>query len=306
MAKVKHIVAANPIDNSMIGPMSKEITGLTTGTTYYVRPYAKNAHGIFYGDTTIVTPHVDTLDVSTATFVRSPNISQLSNPYGLSFSTDGTKMCAWTDGHIHQYSLSTAWNVNATTLVHSVTVSQTFTYSHAFSPDGTKMYVMPYTTSAGIYQYNLSTAWDISAATYAGMYATAIKYPFGLSVSSNGNHIFINESGFSRVVKLTITNGNVSSGSPSSSTLLYSAQCSNAWGGIGISEDGYNLLVWGHANKRVYQYGLSSAYNLGIKSYLGYKDIPLVRVNDSRGFALAADDGNFYIQSSSAIHQYSL
>lgn len=50
MGKIKHVVTGTT------GQMSKQLTGLTTGTTYYIRPYAKNAHGIFYGETKTVIP----------------------------------------------------------------------------------------------------------------------------------------------------------------------------------------------------------------------------------------------------------
>jgi len=111
-------------------------------------------------------------DLSTASydsvsfFVRSEE----SIPYDLAFKGDGTKMyiVGFGSGAVHQYSLSTAWdlaNASYDSVSFSVGSQESSPTCLAFKDDGTKMYVMG-SGSDTVYQYSLPTAWDVSTASY--------------------------------------------------------------------------------------------------------------------------------------------
>ena len=111
-------------------------------------------------------------DLSTATF-ESKTLTiatQVLTPYSIAFSADGTVMIAvdQADDTIHQYTLSTAWDVStgsyaSKTLV--TTAQETNPRAVEFSSDGTRLFVGGSSTQV-VAQYTLSTAYDISTATY--------------------------------------------------------------------------------------------------------------------------------------------
>ena len=141
-----------------------------------------------------------TWNISTAVYASlSKSVSgQSSNPYGVAFSSDGTKMYIVdnTNKVVYQYTLSTAWNVS-TAVYASLSVSVSGQSSSpvgvAFSPDGTKMYIVG-NSSQTVYQYTLSTAWNVSTASYASLSKSVSgqsSHPIGVAFSSDGTKMYI-------------------------------------------------------------------------------------------------------------------
>lgn len=87
----------------------------------------------------------------------------------VAFGNNGTKMyvIGWNSLQIHQYSLSTAWDVTTSTFEKSFDISTYDTRPNGifFKPDGTKMYLTGWTYE-NIFQYTLTTAWDISSSSH--------------------------------------------------------------------------------------------------------------------------------------------
>ena len=127
----------------------------------------------------------------------------------------------------------------------------------AFKPDGTKVYVVGFATDA-VYQYSLSTAWDISTASYDSV---------SLSVSSQD-------------------------AAPIA---------------IELNADGTSLYVVGSANDTVFQYDLSTAYNLSTASYSS-KSFNLATQNaDPKGIVFKSGGTKmYYLAGDTIIYQYSL
>ena len=102
-----------------------------------------------------------TWNISTAVYASlSISVSgQSSNPYGVTFSSDGTKMYILGNSNqtVYQYTLSTAWNVSTAvyaSLSISVSGQSSNPFGVAFSSDGTKMYILDY-VSQTVYQYTM-------------------------------------------------------------------------------------------------------------------------------------------------------
>ena len=99
-------------------------------------------------------------DISTATY---DNISfsvsgQDTNPYGITFKPDGTKMymVGYTNDRVYQYTLSTPWDISSATydtVSFLVSGQDTNPIGITFKPDGTKMYMVGY-TNVRVYQYS--------------------------------------------------------------------------------------------------------------------------------------------------------
>ena len=109
-------------------------------------------------------------DISTASFTRDISVSsQDRSPYGLAFSSDGTKMFVLGNNgdDVNEYTLSTAWSLSSVSFVDSFSVNaqQTIPTGLAFGNGGLKMYVLGISNS-NINEYSLSTAWDVSTASF--------------------------------------------------------------------------------------------------------------------------------------------
>lgn len=96
------------------------------------------------------------------------------NAEAIKFSKDGTKLyvlnaASNTNSVIHQYTLSTAWQVSTATYdskLLNVNTQEPSATSIDFSPDGSSLYVIGQRW-ATVFQYTLSTPWDVSTGTYS-------------------------------------------------------------------------------------------------------------------------------------------
>ena len=99
-------------------------------------------------------------DISTATYdnVSFSVSGQDTNPFGITFKPDGTKMymVGYTNDRVYQYTLSTPWVVSSATydsVSFLVSGQDTNPIDITFKPDGTKMYILGYTNDR-VYQYS--------------------------------------------------------------------------------------------------------------------------------------------------------
>ena len=120
-------------------------------------------------------------DVSTAAFTDSFSVvAQDDRPTGLAFSADGTKMfVVGNDGDdVHEYALSTAFDVSTAAFTDSFSVSaqDTTPAGLAFSDDGTKMFVVG-GDGDDVNEYALSSAFSITMTGQANRAPTAAAGP---------------------------------------------------------------------------------------------------------------------------------
>ena len=120
--------------------------------------------------------------VSTASYAsKSFSVAtQETNPWGLYFTPDGTKMFIIGEigVDVNEYSLSTAWDVSTASYVQNFSVSgqTSLPYGLTFGNDGSKMYVVELTNDS-IYQYSTATIPTIT-------YPTNITWPSGTAPTS--------------------------------------------------------------------------------------------------------------------------
>lgn len=123
--------------------------------------------------------------------------SEESDPYGLFFKPDGTKVyvCGFNNDTVYQYSLSTPWDASTGTydsISFSVANSGTQPANINFKPDGTKMFICNVATDS-LFQYSLSTPWDISTASYDNVSHYFGNYnitPFSCSFKPDGTKFY--------------------------------------------------------------------------------------------------------------------
>jgi DNA-binding beta-propeller fold protein YncE len=239
--------------------------------------------------------------------------SQENAPNGLSFSSDGTKMyiLGFSNDSIYQYTLSTAWDISTATYAtksFSVTTQEGSPWGLAFSSDGTKMYVVG-TTNDTVYQYTLSTAWDVSTATYASKSIsvnTQDTSPHDLTFSSDGTKMYISGSTNDTVYQYTLSTAwDVSTASYASKSFSVATQETSPYG-LSFNSDGSKMYIIGATNDTVYEYVLSTDWDVSTASYdSDYVDVS-VHENICTGLAFNSNGTKLYVLGQSGDSVYEL
>ena len=214
---------------------------------------------------------------------------QETSPSGMFFKPDGTAfyIVGSVNDTVYQYTLSTAWNLSTASYA-----SKSFSVSSQaggpsgvfFKSDGTKMYVANDGAGAtnAVYQYSLSTAWDVSTASYDSVtysVATQADGPRELFFSSDGTKMYIADANNIRIYQYTLSTAwDLSTASYASKTLLVSSQDTNPQG-LSFKTDGTEMYLLGTTNDTVYQYTLSTAWDLATATYA------------SKSFSVSGQDG---------------
>jgi len=205
-------------------------------------------------------------DLSTGVYAsKSLLISgQDGQPYGVAFSSDGTKcyLMGYQNKTIYQYALSVAWDVSSGVYASKSLLTSgqdTVPFGVAFSSDGTKCYMMGYGTKT-IYQYALSVAWDVSSGVYASkslLISGQATQPYGPAFSSDGTKCYLTDNATDTIYQYALSVAwDVSSGVYASKSLLISGQATVPFG-VAFSSDGTKCYITGYGNKTIYQYTLA-------------------------------------------------
>ena len=190
--------------------------------------------------------------------------SQETDPAGFAFKSDGTKMylIGRTNDTVYQYSLSTAWDVSTSSYdsVSFLASSQITNPSCLIlKPDGTKMYLLGYSSDA-IFQYSLSTAFDLSTASYDSVFFSTTgqtTFPGGVDFNADASKMYIwgyyNKTmhQYSLPSAYDIANAVYDS-------VSFIATQDTSFSRIRFSDDGTSLYIAGTGNDTIYQYTTGS------------------------------------------------
>ncbi len=241
--------------------------------------------------------------------------SQDSAPYALAFNSDGSKMyiLGYTNDTVFQYTLSTPWNVSTATydnVSKSVSSQESAPRGVAFNSDGSKMYIVG-SVNKTVYQYTLSTPWNVGTATYDSVSVSVNSQdsaPYGIAFNSDGSKMYIVGNTNDTVYQYTLsTPWNVGTATYDNVSKSVSSQDSSPYG-VAFNSDGSKMYIVGNTNKTVYQYTLSTPWNVGTATYdMVSKD---VSSQDSapRGVAFNSDGSKMYIvgNTNDTVYQYTV
>jgi sugar lactone lactonase YvrE len=138
-----------------------------------------------------------------------------------------------------------------------------------FSPDGLRMYVLGDSSNL-VNEYNLSTAWVVSSAVFSTSFSVASQdgVPQGLFFRADGTKMYMVGSTNDTVYQYTLS-------TPwSVSTALYDSISFSVAGqetiptGISFRSNGLSMYVLGNSGDAVYQYTLSTAWNISTATFL--------------------------------------
>lgn len=233
---------------------------------------------------------------------------QETGPRGMFFKPDGSKLyvVGSTGDDVNEYDLSTAWDVSTASYVQNFSVSaqSDFPTGVLFKPDGTNMYVVG---SGKVFEYAISTAWDISTASYSDNFSflTQEGSPQGVYFKTDGTKLYMVGNSDSVYEYNLSTSWDVSSSSYVQSFSVSSQETGPT--GIFINPDGQKLFVVGFANDSVYQYSLSTAWDISSASYDNVSFDVSAQLSTPQDFFFKDDGSKMYVvgTSNDTIYQYS-
>ena len=200
--------------------------------------------------------------------------AQDTTPVAVRFKTDGTKMyiLGQANNSIYQYSLATAWDISTasySTLSIAVGTEDTGPSGFTFKSDGTKLYMCGSQNDL-VYQYTLSTPWDISTATYDVVSFDPSGNVLDLAFKSDGTKMYLVFS-TTGVSQFSLSGAwDLSTAVSDSVTFSVTSQVGIYSLGLNFSTDGTRMYVVGGASSTsIFQYRLSSAWDLSTALYAG-------------------------------------
>ena len=243
--------------------------------------------------------------------------SQETTPSGVFFKPDGLSayICGTaTADSVFQYTLTSAWDVSTgsyASKTFNFSSQDTFPMGIFFKPDGTKMYMAGLANNS-IFQYSLSTAWDVSTASY-----DSTSYSLGsigvrdVRFKPDGTKMYaLGSAGDDALYQYSLSTAwDLSTASYDSVTLPdLNDQEPTAVEGAAFNYDGTRVYIIGQGNDTVYQYNLTTGYDLSTGSYSGNSFSAQSQESSANGIYLRSDSKKFYIVGGGgdAIFQYSL
>jgi len=165
------------------------------------------------------------------------------------------------------YGNASGWSYESKSF--SVSSQDTVPADLIFNNDGTKMYIIGDTNNS-IFQYSLSTAYDISTASYDSVsfsIAGQETAPTGLAFNDDGTSMYIIGYTDDRVEQYTLSTAyDLSTASYASKSFLVSSQEATARA-VTFNNNGTSMYIVGTTNDTVYQYTLSTAFDVSTASY---------------------------------------
>jgi DNA-binding beta-propeller fold protein YncE len=245
-------------------------------------------------------------NISTAQLLQKFSVNaQDTSSQGLYFRADGLKMylAGSTGAEVNEYNLSTAWDVRTASFVQNFVVSaqDTTPESVFFKPDGLKMYVVGNDNNS-VYEYDLSSAWNISTASYLQAFSVAGQdnQPGGISFKPDGLKMYVVGANPSPA---SVDEYNLSSAwniSTASHLQGFSVESQDSVPqGLYFRPDGTKMYVTGSFNDGVYEYNLSSAWNISTASYLQTLSTTSFEITPT-GIFFKPDGGKMYVSGASS------
>jgi len=139
----------------------------------------------------------------------------------------------------------------------------------AFNTSGSKMFICGRTNSS-VFQYSLSSAFDVSTASYDSVsfsFSAQQTTAAGMAFNADGTSMYVLSYGAATVYQYTLSSGfDLTTASYASKSFSVSSQEGEPHG-IAFNTSGTKLYIVGVNNDTVYQYSLSSAFDVSTASY---------------------------------------
>jgi sugar lactone lactonase YvrE len=241
-------------------------------------------------------------DIANASYDNVDFLTKASGngPNGIFFKPDGTKfyISDATSDVIRQYSLTTAWDITTATegTTKSVSSQDTATAEVFFKSDGTKMFVLGFTNNK-VFEYDLSTAWDSSTASYNSVsfdFSSQETSARGLCFDPTGTKMYLSGESTDAVNQYDLSSAwDVSSASFTQSFSVTSQDTNPS--GIFFTPDGTRMIISGNGNDNIYQYSLTSGFDISTASYDSVSFSVSGQMSGCQGLFFKSDGTKMYV-----------
>ncbi|ARV14510.1 T9SS type A sorting domain-containing protein [Polaribacter sp. SA4-12] len=261
--------------------------------------------------------------LSSVTVITSTSISLPETvPNALLINNDGTKfyIAGNTDEEIKEYTLSTPYDFALSTF--TVTPDDTYIFTTiertphgmVFNNDGTKLFVIG-SSSDTVLEIHLSVPYDIGTGSLESVLSIASEEaaPLGLAFNGDGSTLFIVGNDDDGINQYALsTNFDLSSTVTKSgpfSVNITETNNENSPRDMVFNDDGSKLFLLGNRRDRVFQFSLSTNYDLSTLAadYDGNYNITSID-NSPQGIAFNSDGSKFYIAGNTGdtIYEFTL
>jgi len=207
-------------------------------------------------------------DISSASY---DSISKSVSTYfqGMYFRSDGLKWYSAGFDGLREYNMSTAYDVGSSSTVNTFALRPTieFTTTVYFNPNGTQAFVAGQASGDPIREITLTTAWDVSTASYSGdTFSLAGVTPTkSIWFKSDGTKLYaINGT---NIIELDLTTAWDITTASQTNTFSVNSQDTSPQG-IDFNSTGTKMFMIGKTNDKVYEYLLSTAYDVTTASFV--------------------------------------
>jgi hypothetical protein len=207
-----------------------------------------------------------------STYLGSFSLSSQDNaPTAVFFKSDGTTMFMIGTGvdRIHEYSLSTAWDISTISFVKSSgTVAESAPTGIFFNPEGTTVYIIGGGLDA-IYTYIATTPWDVATLKTKNFYRVAglETTPTAIHFKSDGSKMYVMGTSGDDINQFNLSTPWDIQTATYEKIFSVATQETIA-NALFFSPDGTNMYVTGSSGDDVNQYSLSTAWDVGTASYV--------------------------------------
>jgi sugar lactone lactonase YvrE len=189
----------------------------------------------------------------------------------------------------------------------SVASQQTASQGITFKSDGSKMYVVS-STQGVIYAYDLSTAWDVSTASYNSENFDASSEDSAVTdliFKPDGTKMYVVGRTNDNVYQYSLSTAwDVSTASYDSKSVSVASQETTPEG-VTFKSDGTSLYVVGRVNDDIFQYDMTTAWDVSTASYAS-KSVSLATGDPYALFMNPNDDQIYYSDNTDFIYEYNL
>lgn len=262
-------------------------------------------------------------------FLGQDGLNAPDNPTGVSATAgDAQATVSWTNPSSAGSTAITEYNVQSSTGEGSV-VYPSYTLSGAsydnidspslssqigqgqglsFKTDGTKMYV---SDQSNAYQYSLSTAWDITTASYdsKSLSLSSADDPNNTFFKTDGTKFYVVSKNNSYINEYDISTAwDISTGPANYSRRFYMGSQGSNPSGVFFKSDGTKMYVLSNSADTVYQYSLSTAWNVTTASYDSKSFTTTTQAPNPRSIQLSDDGKKLFVADANNdyVYQYDL